>query len=403
MAILIATGLTGCAQAATTIPDPNPCEIKFGLLISISGDLGDLGTDQLPGEQIAVDEINSAGGPLGCKIAVVTEDDQSTAEGALKGADKLVFNEGAITLLGLNSAGTVALMDFARANKVPILTQWGGTTTLDTGGGDYVFRTVLSDSFAGIGSAHFLIDQGYLHAANLYENGESPESNAKTMRAAFEARGGHIVAEVSFDAGQTSYQVELAQIFAASPEIVLLSAGTELATAIMREWSRGNYGGMWLLGSDLGASEIVTQIGTDVMAGQYGQTAGDDVSSPSYQRFLALWEQKTGKHMIAPFASNLYDSFIMEALAIQIAGEASGTAINEHMHEVTTGEVGCISYGDCRSELMRGHTIRYKGVSGPLQFNQYNNVVAPWTILIANGDNWEVFKFYSAATFAFDN
>jgi branched-chain amino acid transport system substrate-binding protein len=171
----------------------------------------------------------------------------------------------------------------------------------------------------------------------------------------------------------------------------------------MREWYRGNYGGKWILGSDLGANEVVAQIGADVMAGQYGQTGADDVSSPSYQRYLDLWKTKTGQETIAPYSSALYDSFILEALAIEIAGVATGEAINSHMHEVTTGDVECISYEACKAELVKGNTIKYIGVSGPLQFNKYNNVTAPWVILQAEGDHWVTFKFYTADNFVLPN
>jgi branched-chain amino acid transport system substrate-binding protein len=256
----------------------------------------------------------------------------------------------------------------------------------------------LSDSFAGIGSAKFLTDMGFKTAANLYENSESPQSNAVTMQKAFEAVGGKVVANVAFNPGQSSYQAELQKVFEAKPEIVLLAAGAESGATIMREWYRGNYGGQWLLGSDLAANEVVAQIGADVMVGQYGQTSGDDVSSPSFKRYEELWKKKTGQ-AVAPWASNLYDSFILEALAIEIGGAATGEAINASMKKVTTGEVKCLSYEECVKALREGKTIAYQGVSGPLQFNKYNNVTAPWTILIAENDHWKVFKFYSADNF----
>jgi branched-chain amino acid transport system substrate-binding protein len=389
------------APAATSAPvaQPAKCEIKMGLLLSLTGDLGDLGQGQLPAVEMATEEINAAGGPLGCKVVVVTEDDRSNAEGAVAGAKKLVFTDGAITLLGLNSTGITALLDFARTNKVPVLTHYGGTVKLDTEGGDYVFRTVLSDSFAGIGSAKFLKDMNFKTAANLYENSESPQSNAVTMQKAFEAVGGKVVANVAFNPGQSSYQAELQKVFEAKPEVVLLAAGAESGAAIMREWYRGNYGGQWLLGSDLAANEVVAQIGADVMVGQYGQTSGDDVSSPSFKRYEELWKKKTGQAAVAPWASNLYDSFILEALAIEIGGAATGEAINANMKKVTTGDVKCLSYEECVKALRGGKTITYQGVSGPLQFNKYNNVTAPWTILQAEGDHWKVFKFYSADNF----
>jgi branched-chain amino acid transport system substrate-binding protein len=399
--------LAACAPAETGAPaateapaaQPAACEIKMGLLLSLTGDLGDLGKAQLPAEEIAIEEINAAGGPLGCKVTVVTEDDESTAEGAVKGANKLVLTDGAITLLGLNSTDMVSLLDFARTNKVPIITHWGGTVKLDTEGGDYVFRDALSDSFAGVATAKFLLDQGYKTAANMYENSESPQSNAVTMKKAFEAAGGKVVADVAYNPGQASYQAELAKVFENKPEIVLLSAGADSATTIMREWYRGNYGGKWILGSDLGASEVVAGIGADVMAGQFGQTGADDVESPSYKRYQELWKAKTGQDAIAPYSSPLYDAFILEALAIEIGGEATGEAINANMKKVTTGDVQCLSFAECLKALREGKTIRYMGVSGPLQFNKYNNVVAPWQILQAEGDAWKNFKFYTADNF----
>ncbi len=394
-----APAATEAAPAATQPPAAAACEVKFGLLLSLTGDLGDLGKAQLPAEEIAVEEINAAGGPLGCKISVATEDDESTAEGAVKGANKLVFTDGAISLLGLNSTDMVSLLDFARSNKVPIITQWGGTVKLDTEGGDYVFRDALSDSFAGVGTAKFLVDEGYKTAANLYENSESPQSNAVTMKKAFEAAGGKVVADVAYNPGQASYQAELAKVFAAKPEIVLLSAGADSATTIMREWYRGNYGAKWILGSDLGANEVVAQIGADVMVGQYGQTGADDVNSPSYQRYLKMWQDKTGQETIAPYSSALYDAFILEALAIEIGGAATGEAINANMKKVTTGEVKCLSFKECVDAIRAGKTIAYQGVSGPLQFNKYNNVTAPWVILQAEGDHWITYKFYTADNF----
>ncbi len=387
------------AASELTAAPSGSCEIKFGLLLSLTGDLGDLGKAQLPAADIAVNEINTAGGPLGCKVTVQTEDDESTAEGAVKGANKLVLTDGAITLLGLNSLDMVSLLDFARSNKVPIITHWGGTVKLDTEGGDYVFRDALSDSFAGVATAKFLLDQGYKTAANMYENSESPQSNAVTMKKAFEAAGGKVVADVAYNPGQASYQAELAKVFENKPEIVLLSAGTDSATTIMREWYRGNYGGTWILGSDLGANEVVSGIGADIMAGQFGQAGADDVNSPSYKRYQELWKAKTGSDTVAPYSSPLYDAFIIEALAIEIGGQATGEAINANMKKVTTGEVQCLSFAECLKAIREGKTIQYMGVSGPLQFNQYNNVVAPWSILQAEGNGWKVFKFYTADNF----
>ena len=385
------------AAAETTAPKAGNCEIKFGLLVSLTGDLGDQGQGMVPAAEMAVVEMNAAGGPLGCKVVIATEDDKSSPQGAVAGANKLVFTDKAITLLGLNSTGSVALIDFARANKVPIITPYGGTVKLDTAGGDYVFRAVLSDSFAGVGSAKFAKDMGFTKVANLYENGESPQSAAAMMKSEFEKMGGTIVADVAFNPGQSSYQAELNKVFAAKPEMVHLAAGQEASAVILKEWYRGNYGGTWLTGNDLAANEFVAQVGPEIMKGIYGQAPGDDVNTDAYKRYLELWKKKTGTDLVAPYSSNMYDSFMLEALAIEIGGAATGEAINANMKKVTTGEVKCYGFEECAKAIRAGKTIQYMGVSGPLQFNDHNNVVAPYAILIADNDHWKVFKFYPAS------
>ncbi len=368
----------------------------MGLLLALTGDLGDMGSQLVAAADLAVKEMNAAGGPLGRKITLVSEDERTDAQTAVRAAQKLVFTDKVTSIVGPSSDSILALLDFAKSNKVPIISQWAGTDKLITAGGNYVYRVVASDSFGGVATAKFLADQGFKKAAVLYENDESPESTAKSMSEEFKKLGGQIVASVAFNPGQTSFQAELKKTFDPKPEVVLLSTGAEAGAAVLKEWYRGGYGGKWFLGADLPTDEFVKQVGPSVMQGMYGQIPGDDTESPSYKRFAKIWKEKTGKDEVPSFATNMYDAFILQGLAIEAGKAATGEAIAANIRQVSGGQGKTVtSFEEGIAELRKGNKINYEGASGPVDLDEHGNVAAGYSIVQVKGDKWGPVKFYS--------
>ena len=82
----IAFVIIGAANAASAEKEP----VTFGSLVMLTGFLATPGLDMQRGEQIAVDEINAAGGVLGRKLKLIFEDTESTSEKAVEGVRKLI-------------------------------------------------------------------------------------------------------------------------------------------------------------------------------------------------------------------------------------------------------------------------------------------------------------------------
>ena len=75
-------------------------EIKIGEYASLTGGTATFGQSSHKGTQLAIDELNAAGGVLGKKLTLITEDDQSKPEEAHTAALKLIQQDGVVALLG---------------------------------------------------------------------------------------------------------------------------------------------------------------------------------------------------------------------------------------------------------------------------------------------------------------
>ena len=126
--------------------------VNLGLLVGFTGDMGPWAPALNNAAIVAVEEINAAGGILGRTVNLISEDNASTVEGAVRGATKLVSVNGVSAIIGPESDPIVALRGFASDNQVPVISTSGGTEALDDAGGTgtFIYRTNASDSFLGV-------------------------------------------------------------------------------------------------------------------------------------------------------------------------------------------------------------------------------------------------------------
>ena len=107
------------------------------------------------GVELAIEQINAAGGVLGKKIRVVVEDDQGKPEEAQTVVTKLINSDKVAVIIGeVASSRTLAAAPVAQQNKIPLVTP-SSTNPKVTQIGDYIFRTCFIDPFQGLVMAKF--------------------------------------------------------------------------------------------------------------------------------------------------------------------------------------------------------------------------------------------------------
>ena len=160
MAALVSTGAAAQDKSVTV-----------GILVPLTGELGQFGEIVANAVKLGVDQINEAGGTSCGEIRAVVADTGGNPEVAIREANKMIDSEGAVALLGPASGEMVALVDLAKRKKTVIMSPYAGTITLNKLGGDYVYRTVSSDLGDGAASGRWLTDRGYKKVAFLVQNG----------------------------------------------------------------------------------------------------------------------------------------------------------------------------------------------------------------------------------------
>lgn len=354
--------------------------VKFGFLNGLSGDYSPWGEPSLVGAQIAIDEINAAGGVLGRPVELIVEDNLSTVEGAVSGYAKLSEVDNIDALGGIESDGAIALLDTVADEQVPTLCPACGTTELDDKGGDWIFRITASDTDGGIIAAQFARDRGFERVAILVQQTEGTLSPAQIFRDVWENKvGGEIVAEVGFDPGRSSYQAEVQQAFDADPDAVYLAAGFEAGVPILREWERRNYGGTIIMSPDLIVPEISSL--TPALEGgvALAAIAGFDEGTPSYESFAAEYETRTGQPPSEGlYEPNQYDQYIALALAMTAAGSVEGSEVRDAIPSVLNPPgTPVFSYAEGLAALEAGDDIDYQGSSSSLDLNEFGNLDSP--------------------------
>ncbi|PKP59779.1 hypothetical protein CVT91_06190 [Candidatus Atribacteria bacterium HGW-Atribacteria-1] len=390
LSLMLALGaFAGFSQAAEK-------EIRLGAIVALSGPLSQYGPDWLKAGEIAVEDMNRVGGPLGLKVKLYAEDSETDVEEGIKAAKKLIPINKVIAIYGPTSGVVVGIMDFCESNKVPVISGVSGSSRLDKVGGKYQYRTCPSDSYEGIVDAAFTYDElGIKRVSLITLNEEGTLSVARTFKEEYKKLGGKILEDIVVNPGEATYMSSIRLAFEPKPEGVMVSADMDVTAVIIKEWRRAGYGGKMLCGSDIGPGKFVDLAGKGNVEGVYYTFIASDPNTIPYQVFKAKFEALTGRGL-GYGVPNCYDAMVLYGLAIQAAGEATGEAIAENMRRVANPPgVVVHSFADGKAALLLGQEINYEGASGPCDFDEYGNVAGGYAkyVFDSNGEGVLV-KYY---------
>ncbi|PSP87530.1 ABC transporter substrate-binding protein [Halobacteriales archaeon QS_4_66_20] len=331
---------------------------------------------------LAAQEINDAGGPLGAEFQVERRDTAVEPQQAREVVRQLINNDGVDAISGLFSSEIVPLWDFIQEQQLPIITPWPGTTYLDTRGGDkrtdevgddeWLWRTVIGDTVHTSGAAEAMVDEagiermGVLSATTAGEEGWT-----RQFVNWYEELGGTVVEVVSAQEEQSSYQSQLNQLFENDFDAWALSFALEDATTIIRNWDEGGYGGQLLMEDGLRSADLINQVGE---AAEGAWIAAGSTQGPNYDQFEPKF-QEAGDADLHPWGVAAYDATNVLALAVHHAGETSAEAIQQSIGDVTReGGTTVTTFAEGKEALDAGEEINYDGAVTNCDFTEHGNV-----------------------------
>lgn len=302
--------------------------IKVGEFASLTGSEATFGQSSHQGTQMAVDDLNAAGGLLGKKIQLLTEDDQSQAGQPATVVRKLISRDGVIAILGeVASSKSLEAAPICQQYHIPMISP-SSTNPKVTETGDYIFRVCFIDPFQGTVMANFARKTLKLNTAAVLTDVKSDYSLglAKFFKAGFIADGGKIVAEQNYSAGDKDFNAQLTAIKAENPDGIFVPGYyTEVGLIALQARQLGITGPMF--GGDGWESSSLVPIGGKALEGCYFSTHySPEDTSPAVQDFVKRFR---ALHHETPdaMAALGYDSAMILADAIKRAGSTDGAKV----------------------------------------------------------------------------
>ncbi|MEP6669926.1 MAG: ABC transporter substrate-binding protein [Chthoniobacter sp.] len=319
-----ALGLAGCQKTATD-------EIPVGEFASLTGKEATFGQSSHEGTVLAVEEINAAGGVLGKKFKLLTEDNGSKPGESANAVNKLIAKDGVVAILGeVASSRSMEAAPICQSNKIPQISP-SSTNPKVTETGDYIFRVCFIDPFQGTVMANFARKTLKAQKVAIFTDVKSDYSKglAKFFKEGFLKAGGQVVSELDYNGGDKDFKGQLTAIKSANPEGVFVPGYyTDAALICIQAKEVGLT--VPIFGGDGWESEKLTEIGKESVEGTYFSTHySPDAGGPKGKAFVEAYKKRYNGKLPDAMAALGYDSAMILADAIKRAGSTDGSKIRD--------------------------------------------------------------------------
>lgn len=348
--------------------------LHLGYILPETGQLAHLGVSTIAAVNVAVNEINEAGGVLGNDVQLSTGD-EGDSDGVIanQSADRLLESQNVDAIIGtLSTAVMLTVIDkitgsgtveCAPAGTSPVFTDYP-----DDG---YHFRAAASDLLLGPVFANVMAGDGHVRIAYISRSDDAGRNLVEVTQQNIEEVGAENVAEVFYDPGSRSFDAEVGELAAAQPDAIFVYAFDEGSTLLqtMIEGGVGPDDVALYAHSGLRSAELPAAVDPGdptVLDGVKGLSP----AASQDQDLIERLEAEGGELPATLFAAEAYDCTIVTALAAEQAGSTDSQAIRDEMIAVTREGTQCSGFEECRDLIADGEDIDYEGESGPVDFTE---------------------------------
>lgn len=346
----------------------------IGTLLPQTGTLAYLGPPEVAGVDLAVQEINEAGGVLGSDVEVVHTDssDADHAEVATQSVTDLISQDVQVIIGAASSSVTFNVVDDITGAEIVQISPANTATGL-SGYSDFYFRTAPPDTVQGAALGNLITGDGHANIGILVFNDDYGTSLRNVVKTTVEDAGATVVygnEGQEFDPAASSFATDVTALMATSPDAVvvlafeqtkqiipeLVAAGVDPATIYMVDGNTADYSADFDPGTLEGAQGTIP-----------GAFPSDDFQARLKEVDPALTDYAYGPES--------YDAAILAALAAVKGGATDGPTIQANMAAVSGADGGeeCTTFADCVELIDAGEDIQYVGQAGVGPFNEDND------------------------------
>jgi branched-chain amino acid transport system substrate-binding protein len=344
--------LAAVAATVLFLACPPKGNIKIGAVLPMTGAAAGYGKWMQRGIDLAVEDINKAGGINGRKLAVLTEDSKSDNTAGVNAATKLVDVDKVPAIVTVQTGVTQAIIPVTEKSKVILFT--AATAPGLTEQGKYVFRNATNMQ----NEVDRMIEActGILNlrkVAIMYVNNPVGVWFGGYFGKAFAQAGGKVVASESFQPDAADFRTQLQKVKTANPEALYIQ-GYKQNGLVMKQARQLGLNCKFLGATDMELPDVLTTAGSSAEGVVYTKAAFDpNAAAGDIATYTAKYKERYGEEPEV-YGATAYD-------AVKIIA-------------------GALATGGSDAEKMKAHILAikgYPGVSGVTTFMSNGDVQKP--------------------------
>lgn len=348
--------------------------IRLGALNPLTGAGGSYGPVMREAIERGVKLINDNGGLLGREVELYGEDTQTNPDAAVRAARKLIDADKVVAIMGTwASSVTTAVAPVCWESKVMLACVSGSDTITHLPHQGYLIRTQPNSTLQMKKMAEFLgQDLGVKRVFILGAQTPFAKPNEERLTEELPKYGAELVGALVYDKDKTSFRSEVDIAMKHEPDMIYMNGYTPDVTVVAKDLFKAGYEGGRVAQAYAVNQKFLENVPNNVTEGIYTLAPSPAVNSDAYKKL----SDALGIKDLDPYTCQCNDHIALVGLAIEKAGEASGTAIKDSVRKISQGGgEGVDNVVDGLEALRAGRDINYSGASGPCDFTDIGDII----------------------------
>ncbi len=370
MAVLMVLAMAACGGEPANNggnDTPDATTVKIGGIGPLTGAYANYGLSEKNGAELAVKEINEAGGIAGKQIELSYQDSQGESESAVNAYGKLMDWGMEVSLGCVLSGENASVVAAARDDDVLLITP-SGSADKCIDGNDKAFRVCFYDSYQGAAAAQYIKDNNMVDTVGILY--QSDNDYPVGLYNAFVAKCGELgitIAETQTftSSTNTDFSTQVSALVSSGVKLVFIPLYAEEASTFLTQ-AHGKFADdVYFFGADgldgiLGKVEQDTSLANNVL--MLTPFAADNPAE-NVQSFVKKYQEAYGATP-DQFAADAYDAIYAIKAAVEKAGSTSGAALASALTSLTVeGVTGTMTWGsDGNTNKPASAILYYDGV-----------------------------------------
>ena len=346
--------------------------IKIGTLTPLTGAGGPYGPVMVKAVKAVIDEVNAAGGVLGRKVELISEDDQTNPEAGVRAARKLIDVDKVSAILGTwASSVTTAVAPLCWESKTFLATVSGADSITQLPHQGYLIRTQPNTTLQGRKFGEFCIAEKAKRVFFLSPQTPFAKSQFDNITEAVKKAGGE-TGSLIYDDKKPAYRSEIDEVLRFKPDAIIFGGYTPDTAVMLKDAYRAGYGGLKVAFGYAVNQKLVESVPAEVVDKTFTIAPSPAEGSKAYARLVKM----IGVASPDPYTTQVYDQINLILMAIAIAGDTSGTAIKDAVRKISQAQGGAKVDNalDGLKAIAAKQPVDYDGASGPCDFTETGDI-----------------------------